>query len=113
MGNSLSWEDFKKLGNPSEEQEPLEDQEDQDIDYTVPVRVVLEKKGRGGKTVSIIRGLELYDDELNDLAKEIKKHCGGGGSVKNYEIIIQGDHRDKIISLLKGKGYKNVKKSGG
>lgn len=114
MGNknqSLSWEDFKKMGNPENAPDlPLdEDQEEDPIDKSVRVRIGLEKKGRNGKEVSIIRGLELYDNEMNDLAKRIKKACGVGGSAKDGEIIIQGNHRKKILEILKSEGYKDVK----
>lgn len=78
-----------------------------------PIRIKLEKKGRGGKIVSIVSGLKVNPDHLEDIAKDLKSNCGTGGSSKNGEIIIQGDHRDKIIALLNKKGYSNVKKSGG
>lgn len=111
---NLSWDDFIKLGNPENAPE-MKEEEDVTIDHsTFTIRVHLEKKGRGGKSVSLIRGLEdLSDEELNKLGKEFKSKCGVGGSVKNGEIIIQGEHRDKIIALLKEKGYKNIKKAGG
>lgn len=110
---NLSWDDFVKMGNP--ENAPDIPEEKESIDYsTFTIRVHLEKKGRGGKAVSLIRGLEdLGDDELTALGKHLKSKCGVGGSVKNGEIIIQGEHRDKIIGILKDKGYKNIKKAGG
>lgn len=111
---NLSWDDFKKMGNP--ENAPEINEEDQEnIDYSAfTIRVHLEKKKRGGKSVSLIRGLEdLSQDKLNELGKHLKSKCGVGGSVKNGEIIIQGEHRDKIIGLLKERGYKNIKKAGG
>jgi len=109
----LSWDDFIKMGNPENAPDLPEEKESiNHADFTI--RVHLEKKGRGGKSVSLIRGLEeLSDSELNDLGKEIKAKCGVGGSVKNGEIIIQGEHRDRIIALLKEKGFKNIKKAGG
>ena len=76
------------------------------------IRVHLEKKGRGGKSVSIIRGLEMTNAKMKEIEKKIKSHCGVGGTQKNGEIIIQGDHRDKIIVLLKKMGAKNIKKAG-
>lgn len=72
----------------------------------------LEKKGRGGKTAVIIDGFIGSDDDLKDLGKVLKTKCGVGGSVKNGQIILQGDVRDKAMELLKSDGYK-VKRVGG
>lgn len=72
----------------------------------------LEKKGRGGKTVCIIEGFIGTQEDLKILAKELKTHCGTGGSVKNNTIIIQGNVRDKIMDYLTKKGYQ-VKRVGG
>lgn len=72
----------------------------------------LEKKGRGGKVVVIIKGFKGSEDALKDLAKQLKNHCGVGGSSKNGEIIIQGNVRDKLMDFLHKKSYK-VKRVGG
>ena len=69
-------------------------------------------KGRGGKTVTVVKGFEGLEDDLKILAKLLKKKCGVGGAVKDYEIIIQGNYRDKVMEILKKEGY-NVKRIGG
>lgn len=69
------------------------------------VRIVYETKGRKGKGVTVISGLLLRPSELKALARELKAKCGGGGTVKDGTIEIQGDHRDRLAGELKGKGY--------
>jgi translation initiation factor 1 len=64
------------------------------------LKVVLDKKHRAGKVVSIIKGFSMKDDEIESVAKKLKAFCGSGGSVKDDEIIIQGDHREKILQWL-------------
>lgn len=76
------------------------------------MRVALEKKGRGGKTVTVITGLSGSDDELHTLASELKRRCGTGGTLKDGIIEIQGDHRDTLVEALKAKGIA-AKRSGG
>ena len=76
------------------------------------LRIWLEKGGRGGKVASVIKGFVGAEDDLKELAKELKSKIGTGGNAKNGEIIIQGDHRDKIQNLLSQAGYKS-KKAGG
>ena len=75
------------------------------------LRVWLESKHRGGKTVSVVKGFIGTEDDLNTLAKKIKAACGTGGSTKDGEILIQGDHRDRIVALLLKENYK-AKKAG-
>jgi translation initiation factor 1 len=65
-----------------------------------------EKKGRGGKTVTVIRNLQLAPADLRLLAKQLKQACGTGGTVKEGAIEIQGDHRQKIAAALQALGYK-------
>jgi len=66
----------------------------------------------GNKVVTAVREFVGSDADLTDLGKQLKAACGAGGSVKDNEILIQGDHRDKVLAWLTGKGYK-AKKSGG
>jgi translation initiation factor 1 len=74
-----------------------------------PLRVILETKHRAGKTVTIVYGFVGADAEMEALGKALKNYCGTGGSVKDGEIIIQGDHRQKVFQYLKQKGYNKVK----
>ncbi|MCW9733610.1 stress response translation initiation inhibitor YciH [Avibacterium sp. 20-15] len=76
------------------------------------VRIERQVSGRKGSGVSVIKGLDLPDDELKKLAAELKKRCGCGGSVKNGLIEIQGEKRELLKQLLEQKGFK-VKLAGG
>lgn len=76
------------------------------------VRVFRETKGRKGKGVCLIRGLGLPSEQLETLAKELKKKCGAGGTCADGVIEIQGDHRDFLVEELIRLGYK-AKKAGG
>ena len=76
------------------------------------VRVGRETKGRKGKAVTLITGVPLSPAELKRLARELKARCVCGGTVKEGVIEIQGDHRDKLIGVLKSRGW-SVKSSGG
>lgn len=69
-------------------------------------------KGRAGKTVTIIKGFEGEKTELKTLAKHLKNAVGAGGTIKNGEIIIQGNYRDKLMTILQEMGHK-VKRVGG
>jgi translation initiation factor 1 len=75
------------------------------------LRVWLEKNHRGGKTATVIKDFIGSADDLESLGKTLKTKCGTGGSAKGGEIIIQGDHREKIITILTQLGYK-AKKAG-
>ena len=77
------------------------------------VRVSRESKGRGGKTVTLVRGLALDATALAALGKRLRSACGSGGTVKDGLIEIQGDHADRVVALLQAEGIAGVKRAGG
>ena len=93
-------------------QQHSDDQEDV-APSQLKLRVQLDRKQRRGKAVTLVTGYAGSDETLKELGKYLKSKCGVGGSAKNGEIIVQGDHRDKVVELLKEKGYTQTKKSGG
>src|SRR4028118_518996 len=76
------------------------------------VRVQASRKGRKGKTVTVISGFQVKPETLESLLKQMKTQCGAGGTIKDGEIEIQGDHTQKLLQLLTQLGYK-AKISGG
>lgn len=88
--------------NPTENKEPEVE--------TLPaakqrLTVAIDRRNRGGKQVTLIKGFVGTEEDLNSLARTLKTKCGVGGSAKDDEIVIQGDFRDKIVSLLTSMGY--------
>lgn len=76
------------------------------------VRVGRETKGRKGKGVTVVTGVPLSGPELSALAKELKRLCGSGGTVRDGVIEVQGDHRDRLVEALAERGW-DVRRSGG
>ncbi|AKJ27443.1 translation initiation factor Sui1 [Caldimonas brevitalea] len=76
------------------------------------VRVSRETKGRGGKAVTVVRGVALPAAALSELGKRLKAGCGSGGTVKEGVIEVQGDHADRVIEQLRREGW-TVKRAGG
>ena len=95
----------------------FEDEDDQDDAPTNPdkqnLRVLIDRKNRRGKEATLVTGYKGNPQVLEELGKMLKKKCGVGGAVKNNEIIIQGNHREKVVDILIKEGYTNTKKSGG
>lgn len=91
---------FDTEGDTEQETLPREQQ---------PLRTSIEKKNRGGKVVTVVRGFTGTEEDLKALGKLLKTRCGVGGAVKDGEILIQGEWRDKIVALLRSEGYKQTK----
>lgn len=88
--------------------------EDADDVETLPktqqrLRVNIEKNGRGGKIVTLVKGFVGRNDDLKDLSKMLKVKCGVGGTAKDGEIVIQGDFKTRVIELLRADGYSDTK----
>lgn len=98
--------------NPDFEYEEIEDYEEETLpNNQQKLYVQLDKKQRAGKQVTLITGFVGKQEDLEILGKELKNKCGVGGSVKNGEILLQGDFRQKVIDYLIQKEYK-VKQKG-
>ena len=112
--NSLS--DLGGFVYSTNEQEDFSHLRDEKAEGIPPEEQCLEahfsNKGRGGKTVTVVKGFQGTEEEIKALAKLLKTKCSVGGSVKDGDIIIQGKFRDKIIEILKSAGY-SVKRVGG
>lgn len=107
----MDWKDaLSSLRGELPEGENNEQQTSTEADTTKKKRgklnIIIERKGRKGKTATIIEGFEEPDAEIEEIARELKQKIGTGGSARGGEILLQGDWRERAAELLKAKGYK-------
>jgi translation initiation factor 1 len=92
----------------------MKQEEVPEMDTLLPAQqkliVLLDTRARAGKAVTLVDGFEGKSEDLEILGKLVKNHCGTGGSVKDGLIIVQGDHRDKVVQWLHSKGYTKSRK---
>ncbi len=98
--------------DPNFKTEPEEEPTEEIPNTNQALRIWLER-GKGGKEATVVKGFVGPVAKLEELAKLLKNKCAAGGNAKDGVIIVQGDHRDKVLKLLLDLGYKNVKKAGG
>lgn len=94
------------LEDPASEEENVIENKEEKISQKEKLTVVLDKKGRNGKTATIIEGFTIPQSEVEKIARELKNKLGTGGSVREGEILIQGDRKNQIIEFLKNKNFK-------
>lgn len=100
--------------DPNYRYEPINDDELPTLGSSKQkLRVWLDRKNRGGKEVTLVSGFIGSKDDLETLGKTLKTKCGTGGNTKDGEIIIQGNHRDKVVTMLISLGFTDTKAAGG
>lgn len=97
--------EFRYEAEPGALQETLPPQQQK-------LRVRVETKHRGGKAATLVTGFIGKEEDLELLGKQLKNHCGTGGTAKDGEVIVQGDQREKVVQWLLKNGYSNTKKAG-
>jgi translation initiation factor 1 len=118
MSKSKTYNSLNSLGGLVFSTDPnFKPEPDNDPVEAVPadkqaLRIWLER-GKGGKEATVVKGFTGPNVKLEALARLLKNKCAAGGNAKDGVIIIQGDHRDKVLKLLTEQGYRNVKKAGG
>ena len=96
--------------NPDFKYENVEKEETKTLDKKQQkLRVNIEKKGRRGKTATLIKGYRGTENDMKELGRLLKSKCEGGGSAKDVEILIQGEFKQRVIELLKAEGYTQTK----
>ena len=86
--------------------DPQPEEQNQDAPQKTPLRILIDRKGRKGKTATIVEGFTGSDDQLQLLAKTLKQRLGTGGSARDGEILIQGDRKENVAEILQSLGYK-------
>ncbi|NEP12972.1 MAG: translation initiation factor [Symploca sp. SIO2C1] len=107
-GNRIAYQEFGSNSNPAAVERAVQELPP----HQQNLRLQASRKGRKGKTVTIITGFQSQPETLSKLLKQLKSHCGSGGTVKENTLEIQGDHTQKLVQFLTKLGYK-VKISGG
>ncbi len=108
--------DFNFVFSTNSDFQPSNDDEMQEETFAPnqqKLRVMIDRKKRKGKEVTLVVGFEGNEEDLKELGKYLKSKCGVGGSVKDYEIMVQGNQKDKVVKLLLEKGYSQTKGAGG
>ena len=97
---------FPEADNQSGEENQQTEKLTTDNRKQTTLHIVVEKKGRGGKTATIVEGFQCSDDEVDEIARDLRKRLGTGGSSRGGEILIQGDRRNDVAAFLREKGFK-------
>ena len=110
---NIDWKDAlsalrENLDNPGNEEQVSDSSEVDQTSNTQkePLTVITDKKGRNGKIATIIEGFTVDQNIVEDIAAQLKKKIGVGGSVRTGEILIQGDHKDKVVKFLRAHNFK-------